>query len=130
MTHKLQVAPDINYIGRIYGHDGGSPVKFPSAFIVTRITAKCVYVRKLEIEEVSKPNGNGYFNHQNFGKSCIKKPLNMVGEEMRCKPYALVVANGGVEYIGHGNSIMFRTHEDVVWSTITPESSVWEKVGK
>jgi hypothetical protein len=54
----------------------------------------------------------------------------MIGDEFRCKAYALTTTNGGVEYIGHGNSIMFRTHEDVVYHTITPESSVWEKVGR
>lgn len=116
--------PDSSFVGRIYGVTDGSPTKNPFCVIITRVTKKCVFARCLEIQGLRISNGNGYFNHQNLGKACIKKPLNMVGEEKMYKPHLYREA----DYIIAGNDVLFRISEDIVWSTLAHESTVWAKV--
>lgn len=134
MAYTTRIEPRENFIGNIYGVSNTSPIKTPICFIVTRITKKFVVGRALELKELKSPKGNGYFNHQNLGKTCIKKPLTMVGKKLYFRPQRLPeqFSYDGInaEYITQKNIVAFRIHEDIIWSTLSVESSVWEKVGQ
>ena len=119
-----KITPTSDFVGRIYGVTSGSPTKNPFCVIVTRVTKTRVATRRLEIHEVSNPKGNGYFDHSNHGKAHIKKPLQEMGEAIYYTPYSYKTVN----YIVRGNDVLFLIDEDIVWNTITPESTVWAKV--
>jgi len=119
------ILPNSEFIGRIYGPDGNTPIKSSNiqCFIITRFTKTKVFARKLQMTEILKAVGNGYFNENNFGIVSIEKPLVMFGDEI---PF-LVYHTQNTEYIRHQNMILFRTNENVAIHTLSSESSIYAR---
>jgi hypothetical protein len=125
----LPATPNSNFIGRIYGPDGNAPIKssLTQCFIVTRITKTKVFARQLQTTEILKPIGNGFFDERNLGISSIHKPLTTFGEEKPFFIYHADVGNLEINYVRHKNMILFGIDENVVWRTLSSESSVFCK---
>jgi hypothetical protein len=126
----LPATPDCNLIGRIYGPDGNAPIKssLTLCFIVTRITKTKVFARQLQTTEILNPVGNGFFDERNLGITAIHKPLTAFGEEIPFFVYHTHVGGGReIHYVRHKNMILYGIDENVVWRTLSAESSVFCK---
>ncbi len=124
------IIPNSDFVGKIYGPIGNCPVKIGAAYccyIITRITKKKVFARKLKMIEVAKPLGNGFFDKKNLGVMCIESPLTPIGQEILFSIYRIKFDNTELEYIRHKNMILFLINEDIKLYTLSPESSVFSK---
>src|SRR5258708_32036210 len=123
------ILPDLSFVGKIYGPTGGTAVKKAECLIITRITKTKVFARNLQMSEILKPTGNGFFNESNLGIVAIKKPLVTFGEEIPFFVYGIQVNNTDVNYIRNKNMILYRVDENVMYNTLSPGSSVFAKTG-
>ncbi len=120
--------PDKSFVGKIFGHNCHSPLKEIECFIITRVTKVKVFARRLELFELKKPDGNGFFVQENLGLVCIDKPLKMCGEQLAFTSFTLAKNGSIVDYIQRKGKILFLIDENIKWHTLSPGSSVWSKV--
>jgi hypothetical protein len=132
-TPTTKILPtEENFLNKIYGINGG-PVKItvnsPICFFITRMTEKKVFGRMLELIEIRKPKGNGYFVEENLGKISIKQPLTMIGPEIMFQTHCLNISNNKTYYLTRKNMIIFEITENKIFHSLSLESTVWSKVG-
>jgi hypothetical protein len=83
-----------------------------------------LFARKLQLREILKPCGNGFFDENNLGVVAIEHPMNLVGKEVSF----FVYRTNNVDYIKSKNMILVNTSNESVWSARSPESTIFNNI--